>query len=73
MVRRSFKLWLRKEGKENMANSKSSWIGQKIEKIMSEGIRRNTHKPVSKTNKRRKVGLEQARAIAISMSKRGGM
>jgi len=50
---------------------KSSWIGEKISKIMHEGVRKNTRKSVSKTNKRRKVGLEQAKAIAISMYKRG--
>lgn len=46
-------------------------IGAKIEKIMSEGVRRNTHKPVSKKNPRRKVSRAQAIAIAESMAKRG--
>ena len=49
---------------------KSKWISDKIKKIMSEGVRKNTHKAVSKTNKRRKVSQKQAVAIAQSMYKR---
>lgn len=46
-------------------------VGSKISKIMSEGIRRNTHKPVSSSNKRRKVGQRQAVAVALSMKRKG--
>lgn len=47
--------------------SKNAWISNKIKKIMSEGVRKNTHRPVGKGNPRRKVGLKQAEAIAESM------
>lgn len=46
-------------------------IGTKISKIMHEGVRRNTKKPVSKSNPRRKVSAKQAAAIAFSMHERG--
>ncbi len=46
-------------------------IGNKIEKIMTEGVRVNTHKPVSKSNPRKPVSRDRALAIAISMKKRG--
>jgi len=38
---------------------------------MKEGIRRNTKQPVSKSNKRRKVAVKQAVAVALSMKRRG--
>ena len=44
-------------------------IGNKIKKIMSEGVRRNTHAPVSASNPRRKVSQKQAVAIAMSMKR----
>ena len=47
--------------------AKQKAVSQKIEKIMKEGVRRNTHKPISKSNPRRKVKLNQAAAIAYSM------
>lgn len=37
---------------------------------MHEGVRKNTRKPVSKSNPRRKVPQKQAVAIAMSMMKR---
>lgn len=46
-------------------------VSAKISKIAREGIRRNTRKPVSSTNKRRKVSQKQAIAVAINMTKRG--
>jgi len=46
-------------------------ISNKVSKIMKEGIRKNTKKPVSKTNPRRKVSQKQAVAVALSMSKKG--
>lgn len=49
-----------------MAKKKSE-LDQKIAKIMKEGVRRNTHAPLSKTNKRRPVSQKQAVAIARSM------
>jgi len=49
---------------------KSVWISNKIEKIMSEGVRKNTHKAVSKSNPRRKVSQKVAIAIAESMYRR---
>lgn len=46
------------------------WVGEKIKKILKEGVRRNTRKPVSKKNPRRKVSQKMAVAIALSMEKR---
>lgn len=53
-------------------NKKQSWISAKIERIMTEGVRRNTHAPVSASNSRRPVSPEQAQAIAYSMYKNQG-
>lgn len=50
---------------------KKNNVSKKISKIMSEGVRRNTHKPVSKKNPRRKVPQKQAVAIALDMKRRG--
>mgnify|MGYP001573286836 FL=1 len=53
-----------------MSKSKNSpWVGEKIKKILKEGIRRNTRKPVSKKNPRRKVSQKMAVAVALSMEK----
>lgn len=49
----------------------NKFISDKIKKIMREGVRRNTHKAVSKDNPRRPVGQRQAIAIAESMKRRG--
>jgi hypothetical protein len=46
-------------------------IGTKISKIMHEGVRRNTRKPVGKNNPRRKVSRDQAIAISLDMKRRG--
>jgi len=46
-------------------------VGNKIRKIMHEGVRKNTHKPVSKSNPRRPVSQKQAVAIALSEKRRG--
>lgn len=51
--------------------AKKSAVSNKISKIMHEGVRRNTHKPVSKSNKRRPVSQKQAVAIALSMARKG--
>ena len=53
-----------------MAKQKST-VSKKISKIMHEGVRRNTRKPVSKKNPRRKVSQKQAVAIALSEKRRG--
>jgi hypothetical protein len=45
-------------------------LGSKIKKILKEGVRQNTHKPVSKSNPRKPVGQRQAVAIAESMARR---
>ena len=50
---------------------KKSMVGNKISKIMKEGVRRNTKRPVSAKNPRRKVSQKQAVAIAMSMKRRG--
>lgn len=52
-----------------MASMKGKWVSAKIKKIMDEGVRRNTHAPVSRSNPRRKVSPKQAAAIANSMYK----
>lgn len=46
-------------------------VSSKISTIMHEGIRKNTHKPVSSSNPRRKVSQAQAIAIALDMKRRG--
>ena len=46
-------------------------ISEKIQKIMSEGVRLNTHAPVSSTNKRVKVPVKRAVAIANRMVRKG--
>lgn len=46
-------------------------IAAKVKRIMKEGVRMNTHKPVSKSNPRRKVSQKQAVAIAESMVRKG--
>lgn len=48
-------------------NKKQKMLSSKISRIMKEGVRRNTHAPLSKTNKRRPVSQKQAIAIAESM------
>lgn len=48
-------------------------VSDKISKIMHEGVRKNTHKPVSQTNQRRPVDIKQAIAIAMDMKRRGKM
>ncbi len=53
--------------------SRNAAVSAKISKIMKEGIRENTHKPVSKKNPRRKVRQKQAVAIAYSMARKGKM
>ena len=50
-----------------MASLKGKWISAKVDRIMKEGVRRNTRKPVSKKNPRRKVSVKMAVAIANSM------
>jgi hypothetical protein len=50
---------------------KKSAVSKKISKIMKEGVRRNTKKPVSKKNPRRKVSQKQAIAISLSMARKG--
>ena len=49
------------------------WVGEKIKKILKEGVRRNTRKPVSKKNPRRKVSQKMAVAISLSMARRKGL
>ena len=56
-----------------MADAKQKFISGKISKIMHEGVRRNTHKPVSKSNPRRAVPQKQAIAIAYDMARRRGV
>jgi len=48
--------------------AKEKFISSKVKKIMDEGVRRNTHKPVSKSNPRREVSDKQAVAIAYHMA-----
>lgn len=59
--------------KKRVNRAKNSWISAKIARIMNEGVRRNTHKPYNpRTNPRRKVALNVAKAIAESMYRRRG-
>jgi hypothetical protein len=53
-----------------MTTAKQKFISNKISKIMKEGVRRNTHAPVSSSNARRPVSQKQAIAIAESMARR---
>ena len=46
------------------SKAKEKFISNKIKKVMDEGVRRNTHAPVSKSNPRRPVSTAQAAAIA---------
>ena len=50
----------------------SPWVSKKIEKIMKEGVRRNTRASVSRANPRRKVSQRQAIAIALDIARRSG-
>lgn len=50
--------------------SKKTVVSKKISKIMHEGVRRNTRKPVSSNNPRRKVSQKQAVAISLSMARK---
>lgn len=54
-----------------MASKIQKKVSAKIGKIMKEGVRKNTKKPVSKSNPRKPVGQKQAVAIALSMKRRG--
>lgn len=56
--------------KKKITNAKEAIISNKIDEIMKSGIRRNTRKPVSKTNKRRKVSQKVAVAVAHKMYER---
>lgn len=51
--------------------AKKTAVGKKIGKILKEGVRKNTHKAVSKSNPRRPVSQKQAVAIALSMKRKG--
>ena len=53
-----------------MPSAKEKFISSKIKKVMSEGVRKNTHAPLSKSNPRRQVSQKQAEAIAISEAKK---
>lgn len=55
-----------------MQFNKNIYIKNKIKKILNEGVRKNTHAPVSSSNPRRKVSPERAQAIAYSMAKKNG-
>lgn len=46
-------------------------IGTKISMILHEGVRKNTHAPISQSNPRRKVSQKQAVAIAMDMKRKG--
>lgn len=46
---------------------KKKWINEKVKRIMEEGVRYNTHAPISSSNLRRPVSPFQAAAIAHSM------
>jgi len=50
-----------------MATAKNTFISNKIKKIAKEGVRKNTHMPVSAMNPRRDVPNKQRVAIAESM------
>lgn len=56
-----------------LSGEASGYIGAKIGKIMTEGVRRNTRAPVSKSNQRRKVSRKQAIRIAYEMARAKGM
>lgn len=47
--------------------TKNAWIDSRSGTILKYGVRRNTHKPLSKLNPRRPIKEDQARAIAEKM------
>lgn len=53
-------------------DSKATFISNKIKKIAKEGVRRNTHAPVSASNPRRQVPNKQRIAIAYSEARSKG-
>lgn len=53
-------------------NARQQFVSNKIAKVMREGVRRNTHKPVSSANPRRPVSQKQAIAIAYSEARHKG-
>ncbi len=55
-----------------MITAKEKFISSKIKKIAQEGVRRNTHAPVSGANPRRAVPQKQAVAIAYSEARKKG-
>lgn len=56
-----------KAKKITIKKNKQPALSAKIGKIMTDGVRKNTKRPVSKSNPRRKVSQKQAVAIAYSM------
>lgn len=53
-----------------MTTAKQTFISNKIKKIAQEGVRKNTHAPVSSSNPRRQVSNAQRVAIAYSMARK---
>ena len=61
---------LKKGGVTIFMPDKKDFVHKKISKIMEEGVRKNTHAPVSASNPRRPVSRDQAIAIALDMRRR---
>ncbi len=51
-------------------SAKSEFMKRKMHEIATKGVRRNTHAPVSASNKRRSVAHNQAIAIALSEARK---
>ena len=55
-----------------MATEKEKFLKKKFHEIKHEGVRRNTHAPVSASNPRRHVPKAQMIAIALSEARKRG-
>lgn len=53
-------------------DAKKQFLANKFKEIKTEGVRKNTHAPVSSSNPRRQVPTAQMQAIALSEARKKG-
>ncbi len=53
-------------------NAKEKFLKSAFHEIKTQGVRRNTHAPVSSSNPRRSVPHQQMIAIALSKARQAG-